>query len=185
MGYTWCVVTKQALTPDEYLALPEQKPYLEYVCGEAVPKMAPDRKHGALAARLVGCLLDYQRARGGETIIEGRVEFQDGDDLRFLLPDISFFSAGRPVEGRRAMLSPTLAIEIRSPDQPLSEQRDKCHFYRRHGVDVAWLVDPVSRAVEVFEAGVHLVLEEDQSLSCEALPGLALPLTDLFEGFES
>ena len=37
------------MTPEEYLALPEEKPYLEYIDGMVVQKPMPTNEHAKLA----------------------------------------------------------------------------------------------------------------------------------------
>jgi Uma2 family endonuclease len=175
------MVTGQRLSVEEYLALPEEKPYLEYVCGEARPKAMPDRTHGRIAARVSKALGEYETVAGGETFVEGRAEIEDAGTVRFLLPDVSYYAPGRAIDGARAMAPPTLAVEIRSPDESMLSQREKCHFYVSHGVDVAWLVDPQNQAVEVFEGGEHRVHEADEKLTSAALPGFRLAIGELFE----
>ena len=52
---------------------------------------------------------------------------------------------------------------------------------RGNGVNVCWLIDPVSRQVEVFEGdrdGVRL--PADGILETPVMPGFSLPLSDLF-----
>ena len=53
------------MSVEEYLALPEEKPYLEYVDGEAVPKTMPDDRHMLLAAEFDIEIGLYRRATGG------------------------------------------------------------------------------------------------------------------------
>lgn len=179
------VIIKHRLTVEEYLALPEEKPYLEYVDGEVVPKMAPDRNHAGIAGELDFRLGLYRREHGGFFGPEGRVEFNDAGKRRFHLPDVAYWAPGRPI-GKPIMAPPTLAIEIRSPDEPLSSQREKCRFYRSHGVDVCWLVDPVSRTAEVFEGDrAGAVLSADRALESPFLPGFRLPLGELFAVLDS
>ena len=40
------------MTPEEYLALPEEKPYLEYVDGVVLQKPMPNEEHGRIAFRI-------------------------------------------------------------------------------------------------------------------------------------
>ena len=171
---------KQRMSVKEYLALPEEKPYLEYVNGEVYPKVAPDRKHSDIADYVLGTLWDYRKEHGGRSAVEGRVAFLYEDDERFYLPDVAYYAPGRP-RGEGIMYPPTLAVEIKSKDQPLRDLRDKCRFYRQHGVDVCWLIDPHRRFAEVFEGEVNgLRLDEDGVLESRAVPGYRLPLRDLF-----
>lgn len=179
------MVIQHGLGIEEYLALPEEKPYLEYIRGEAVPKMAPDWLHFNLAKRILIALADYERAHGGSSGVEGRVRFEDDADLRYLLPDVAYYGPGRPQRIGGAMAPPALAVEIRSPGQPLESQREKCRYYRAHGVDSAWLVDAEARAVEIFEGSARRVLEVGEDLTSIALPGFSLPVADLFAGLEA
>ncbi|MBE7518918.1 MAG: Uma2 family endonuclease [Thermoflexaceae bacterium] len=179
------MVIQHGLSIEEYLALPEEKPYLEYIHGEAVPKMAPDRIHGTLAAQLAALLAGHKHRHGGTVVVEARVRFADRHDLRYLLPDVAYYAPGRPLDAGGAMAPPTLAVEIRSPEQPLESQREKCRYYRAHGVDSAWVVDAEARAVEVFEGSARRVLEVGEDLTSIALPGFSLPVADPFAGLEA
>ena len=110
------MTTTTLLTVEQYLALPGgQKPYLEYIHGEAVPKIMGDWRHLMLVDELVALLRDYRLRFGGHSGSEGRSRFDTGTETNFLLPDVSFWAAGRPFRGDRAMHPPTLAIEVRSP----------------------------------------------------------------------
>lgn len=168
------------MSVEEYLSLPEEKPYLEYVNGEVHRKPMPDWMHVALVERIADALREYRRAHGGFSGPEGRVGFENTGDVRFYLPDFLYFAKGRHYR-QTPMPPPTLAVEVRSEGQPLGWLRDKCRHFRRNGTDVCWLVDPRTRTVEVFdEARDGEVIREDATLTAAALPGFELPLRDLF-----
>jgi Uma2 family endonuclease len=80
---------KQKLSVEEYLALPEEKPYLEYICGEAVPKPMPDRLHLALVFHLSHLLWEYIQKAGGFCRAGGPSQIDDRSTC-FLLPDLSY-----------------------------------------------------------------------------------------------
>jgi Uma2 family endonuclease len=147
------MVTKvgRRMTVEEYLALPEEPPYLEYVDGEAVQKAMPDRDHMLLVNELGFHLTLYSRQSGGISGPEGRVRFETPAGPEYRLPDYAYWAPGRPQGEGPALLPPTLAIEVRSPDETMAEQREKCRYLRDHGVEVCWLVNPASRGIEVFE----------------------------------
>ncbi|MCC7364457.1 MAG: Uma2 family endonuclease [Dehalococcoidia bacterium] len=174
------MVTRHRLSVEEYLALPEEKPYLEYVNGEVFEKPMPDWMHAAIVDELAAALREYRRARGGFSGPEGRVGFPPGEDVRFYLPDLLYFAPGRDYR-HRPMPPPTLAVEVRSPGQSLTWLRDKCRFFRANGTDVCRLVDPEARTVELFD-GEHdgATLRGDAVLTAAALPGFGLGLTGLF-----
>jgi Uma2 family endonuclease len=174
------MAVRQRISVEEYLALPEEKPYLEYENGEVVQKVAPDIRHTRLAGKLIIAIGNWDRDSGGTVGPEGRVEFEAADGTYFRLPDVAFWAPDRPIEGERAMRPPTLAAEIRSPGQSIESLRERCAFLRRNGVDVCWLIDPDSRTVEVFEAENVVVLGANDTLSSPSLPGFTLPLSQYF-----
>ena len=163
------------MSVEEYLALPEEKPYLEYVDGVVVQKAVPNRQHRRLVAAIDERLGELRKRHGGDYGPEGRVQLNSG---RYRLPDTAYWAPGRPNDDDSI---PTLAVEVRSPDETIASQREKCRQYREAGVDVCWLVIPGSRTVEVFE-GEHAgrVLGSQDMLSSAHLPGFTLPLEDLF-----
>jgi Uma2 family endonuclease len=162
---------------EEYLALPEEKPYLEYVAGVVLQKPMPNNEHSRLAARLAFHLtLHTQSAGGGHVGVEARTGIGAGPDFR--LPDVSYWAPGTPAGDDSV---PTLAIEIRSPGQSLNELRQKCQFLRRNGVRACWLIDPGTRSAEVFEgSAAGASLPATGALTSSHLPGFELPLSDLF-----
>lgn len=174
------MVAARGLTLEEYLGLPEDKPYREYVNGEVVPKLAPQRRHVALAEELIVLIRAYRgSARGAFSGPEPAVLFDVPGDRRVLLPDVAYWAPGKP-QGGELMAAPTLAVEIRSPGQPRGEMREKGAYYVDHGVDAAWLVDPESRTVELFERDRRVVIGPGEALSSPLLPGLSIDVAALF-----
>ena len=162
------------MTPEEYLALPEEKPYLEYVDGVVLQKPMPNEEHSQLALEVGYHIRLWLRGRKGRAGVEARAKL--GDLPNYRLPDVSFWKGDVP-SGDQA--PPTLAVEIRSPGQTVAELRRKCEFLRRSGVETCWLVDPVTRTAEVFEGrkktGTPVTI-----LAAQSLPGFELALSDLF-----
>ncbi len=173
------MVTKQRLTVDEYLALPEEPPYLEYVEGEVIEKAIPDENHMTLIQELAFLIGSYRRGHGGFSGPEGRSAFWINGIPSFRLPDYSYFAPGRPRRDRGFLAAPGLAVEVRSPEETMASQRRKCRWFREHGVEVCWLIDPVSRTVEVLEGDRDGVLEATR-LRIAAAPGLVIDSSALF-----
>jgi Uma2 family endonuclease len=159
----------------EYLALPEEKPYLEYIDGVVEQKPMVNAQHGRTVARLDHRFILYAEKFGGDYGPERRIGPTTVGN--YLLPDTGFWLAGTP-SGDDTV--PTIAVEVRSPRQSLTKLRAKCRGYLRDGSIAAWLIDPQARTVEVFEADVTRVLRENETLSCDALPGFAVELSWLF-----
>jgi Uma2 family endonuclease len=150
------MVLKTRTTLDEFLALPETKPYLELMDGEVIEKAMPNRKHGTLVAFLVRILGNYlEQTR--EARVKTEVRHLEDEEEWVFLPDVSVTLRTRigpasetsdPVE-----VLPDLAIEVLSPeDRPGRLQRRIAH-YMRSGVQVLWVVDPDSETVTVWEPG--------------------------------
>jgi Uma2 family endonuclease len=99
-----------------------------------------------------------------------------GELPNYRLPDVSFWKPEAPFGNQDP---PTLAVEIRSPDQTLAELRRKCEFLRATGVECCWLIDPLSRTAEIYE-GRRKAGRGSETLTAECLPGFTLTLAELF-----
>ena len=80
-----------------------------------------------------------------------------------LSPDAAWRNAARWRDAaqfgdRFPVFAPEFVIELRSPGDKISALRDKMLFYLDGGVQLGWLIDPVSRQVEVYRAGQSPVI---------------------------
>lgn len=174
-----------AMTLKQYLALPEEKPYLEYIHGRVVQKAVPSWDHAELQPFVASLLLTFARTVGARVATELHTWFEFPDGPAYLLPDISYYAPGKPRGTKERALPPTLAVEIRSPDDAIGALRDKCRLMRAHGVDACWLIDPERRTAEVFEGVADGALQPaDGTLASEFLPGLRLPLAELWAAID-
>lgn len=163
------------MTPEQYLQLPEEKPYLEFVDGLVLQKPMPNEDHGELVSEIDFHLRTWIKRRNmGRAGVEVRAHL--GDLPNFRLPDLSYW---RPGIRRGEQAPPTLAVEVRSPDQTLAELRRKCEFLRSTGVEACWLIDPVSRTAELYQ-GRKKTGTVITALGAERLPDFELSLSDLF-----
>lgn len=162
------------MTPEQYLALPEEKPYLEYIDGMVLQKPMPNEQHARIALEVGYHLRLWLRGKKGRAGVEARAKL--GDLPNYRLPDVSFWKDDVPA-GEEA--PPSLAVEILSPNQSLAELRRKCEFLRSSGVETCWLIDPEQRSAELFE-GRGRKGKTVETLTAECLPGFALPLAELF-----
>jgi Uma2 family endonuclease len=103
------------------------------------------------------------------------------------IPDVAFISWDQ-VPNRKVPkkpipdLYPDLAVEVLSRKNTKAEIARKLHEYFRSGTRLAWVVNPRKRCVSVYTAPdqSHL-LQEDQNLDGgDVLPGLSLPLREVF-----
>src|SRR3712207_6073010 len=108
------------MTLDEFLALPEQEPALEYEDGVVTQKVSPKRRHGRGQYKLAEAFGRAGEAAGiGEVYTETRFQTANWAPV----PDISFYTRERlDAQGDDAddfTMSPDIAVEISSPDQSI------------------------------------------------------------------
>lgn len=79
-------------------------------------------------------------------------------------------------------VAPNLAVEVLSKSNTRKEMNRKRREYFEVGVQLVWIVDPVSRTVAVYTSATSFVtLDESQTLDgAAALPGFSLPIRDIF-----
>ena len=160
-------------------ALPEEKPNLEYWDGVVVQKAVGKRKHWRMQLKIARALAEYVEAHGGECGPEAHIWFEAKQG--WLVPDAVCWAPGKPQGDDDRALPPTLAVEIRSPDESRNDQRQKCRNMRANGVDVCWFIDPETRTVERFEGDADAdPIPADGPLESAHLPGFSLPLSTLF-----
>src|SRR5688572_6405549 len=108
---------------------------------------------------------------------------------RVRLPDVTFVSVmdlpgGHVPSESIPTLPPTLAVEVLSKTNTAAEMRQKVKEYFASGSKLVWLVDPIAKTVDVFEAVADIptrTLHEHEALDGGAvLPGFVLRLAELF-----
>ena len=168
---------------DEFLALPEVKPYREYLRGEVREKAMPNRAHGILTSALIGELRNYLR-RSGEGRVENEVRHGDRDQEWVYLPDINvtlnerYRRAGRgPVQE-----TPDFAIEVLSPDDRLGDTMERVELYMASGTRLLWVVDPDRRTITAYrpDQPVRTYHTGDTADGRPVLEEFALDVTALF-----
>jgi Uma2 family endonuclease len=173
--------TTARLTLGQFLAIPEQKPALEFdTDGTIHEKMSPNTEHSALQAHIAHLLLKWVDVdpprRRGYVYTELRTNVAGASKL----PDVAFYRQ-RPRASRRkhALDVADVSIEILSPRDDRDEQEAKCQWYVDQGAQVAVLVDPVARSVTRFEPRGQLALPSPSD-TLVLLPGLQFRLADVF-----
>ena len=84
--------------------------------------------------------------------------------------------------------APSLVVEIGSPSTRKRDATIKRRLYERVGVDEYWIIDPELDTIDVYRHSegrylrtAQLSLEAGDVLTTPLLPGLALPLSTIFE----
>ena len=179
------VVTRQGLTLDEFLALPEEKPALEYVAGVVRQKVSPEILHSLL--QLLFCEWVNRFARPQKLAIalpELRTTFGGASHV----PDVAVCrwqriprdASGRPRGTLRE--PPVVAVEIASPGQSRPQLREDCEWYVANGVRLALLFYPERQAIGVYVPGAapRILQGADRLDFGDALPGFGFVVQELF-----
>jgi Uma2 family endonuclease len=180
------VAEKTLLTPDDLLALPDQKRY-ELVDGELVERHVSVESSwiGCKISRLIGNHVDDHRIGWVFGADNGCQCFKDLPNT-VRKPDVTFVSAGRMTwddfsEGWLQIV-PDLAVEVISPNDLADELEVKIQLFHKAGVPLIWVVSPSSRTVRVIRHdGSFAFLGEGDELSGEdIIPGFVCPVSSIF-----
>jgi Uma2 family endonuclease len=154
--------------------------------GELVELPVEGFRHSNINVRLATALVSFTwpaglgtvtAANGGYVIVR--------DPLTLFLPDTAFVRADRlpgDFEGIPE-LAPDLVAEVVSPNDRMSDVKEKVAVYLAAGVPIVWVVYPEQRMVEVHRANqpnlVRQFHEGDELDGGEVLPGFRLPVVDI------
>jgi Uma2 family endonuclease len=163
------------MTLEDFLALPETKPYCEFVRGEVKPKAMPNDFHSALVTELVFRLRTFLAANPVARV-DTELRHISNEERRIYLPDVSVTRLERWPATREnpVPVPPDLVVEVISPDDRAGDVLEKADFYLHIGVRLIWLVDPEGRSVTVYRQA-----DAPQLLR----PPATLDATPVFEGF--
>ena len=174
----------------EYLDLPDIDEYrwLELDDGELYFMPRPRRAHQFLSTILTAYfvnLLDSFDEPPAEVYSE-LVIIISQESGRILIPDLSIFlrEPGDPSDISAPGRIPDIVIEILSSDRNRDLVR-KRQLYAEAGVREYWIFDPQNDTVLPLELGdgeyaEHPTLTAADTLTTPLLPGLSIPLADLF-----
>lgn len=169
----------------------DDEPLTEIINGEIV-EMPPMSFHATkLASRLARKLGNFADDHAlGEVVTETLFHIPTTDDpTRNRRPDAAFVSYQRWAKDRLESPSenawdviPDLAIEVVSPSDRAIELLEKVREFLEAGVRQVWVVYPRPGVIYVYDSieSVHPVGRAGVLDGGDILPGLRLPLADLF-----
>jgi Uma2 family endonuclease len=176
-------------TPQELrAALSNLDALYEVVNGRIVEVPAMSAYASRIAGRLRDAIQGVVRPAGlGFVEIESMFILDRDAGLR-RRPDVAFVSTDRwpldrdlPTSGDFDVV-PDIVIEVLSPNDLGSAIAEKIREYFRHEVRQVWIVQPATRDVSVYRSTKRIEVFEDADVLVaeDILPGLRVPLTDLF-----
>ena len=178
-------IVGRRMSLDEFLALPEEKPALDYVDGVVTQKVAPQGQHVTLQDDFTQRVNAVARPR---KLARAYPELRATYAGLSRVPDVAVYlwhRIPRLPNGRvanRFTEPPDIAVEIVSPEQSATELVRKCIWNVKNGVHIALLVDPDHDVVLRFrpDALPEELTGDDRIDLDEVLPGFELTVNQLF-----
>ena len=178
-------LAQRGLSLEQFLALPEEKPALEYAEGKVTQKVSPKAKHSRLQLKFAE-QLDKAGQEGRLSLAFPELRTTFGGASR--VPDISVYRRERvPVDTAGELEDnfrepPDIAVEIVSPEQSVNALVRRCLWYVANGVAIALLVDPADESVLAFRPGQPAMAwhAQDRIDVSDVLPALQLTVDELF-----
>ncbi len=174
-----------SMTLEEFLKLPDEKPYREYIDARIEVKVSPRRTHSILEHELISCMNNFARPRRlGRAYGELRCTFA----CRSIVPDIVFLRAenddydDQNRQDDLVRVPPDIHVEILSEGQSAASTRKKLDHSTAHGTTIGWFIFPKDRRIEVYRGGeLSQTLKIGDVLDAEpVLPGFKLEVEEIF-----
>lgn len=152
---------------------------LEYTAeGELLIMPPTDPETGVRNAMIIYLLMQWALSNGAGTVTDSSAGFKLPNGAR-LAPDAAWISRER--FGRKPVC-PEFVIELMSPSDKLKKVQAKMREWVSNGVELAWLIDPRTQSVEIYQPNRSPeVLADAQSVTGEGpLAGFVLDLTAIW-----
>ena len=177
----------QALTDEQFMALPEDDNLYEYVNGELIVVANSGVEHGYLALTLGYFLTGFVRSHRLGVTCDSSTAFKMKTGNK-RSPDLAFIAKER-LQGLKRLPkgffegAPDLAVEIISPNNTFAEIHNKLVEYFDNGTRLVWVILPDEECVLVYhQPKPSKLLQVEDSLDGEAvITGFQLPLMELFQ----
>ena len=162
---------------------------VEFIDGEIVITPAPVPYHQSISGNLYRVLDRHVYSRKLGQLFYAPVDVELAPQTRIVEPDIIFIAQDRVpdlVGEKRITGAPDLVIEILSPATARADRHVKLPLYAESGVAEYWIVDPDSKAVEVYTLDgetyrVAGIFVEGQRINAGRFAAAAIDADDIFE----
>lgn len=182
---TQSVLEKKKFTYEDYQKTPDDKRH-ELIGGELFMAPAPIPHHQKVSRELEFQLLQFVKKNNLGEIFDAPCDVYL-DDENVVQPDILFISKDRiAIIGEKNIKgAPDLIIEIISESSAYRDMVQKKKLYARFGVKEYWIVVPEQMSIDIYRLGadiyhLHETCTKDGIVESPALPGLRLPLKEIF-----
>lgn len=139
-------------TIDDIYALPEGE-RAELIDGQIYDMAPPNTMHQRISHRLAWKIENYVQSKNGgcEVFPAPFAVFLNQDDHNYVEPDISVICDKNKINDKGCAGAPDWIIEIVSPSTQRMDYGIKLFKYRTAGVREYWIVNPVTRTVNVYD----------------------------------
>jgi len=171
------------MTLDEFLALPETKPYTELIDGVPCQKPVGKVRHSRAQGSLERLLILHLATRDGTNWPELGFKFRRTSAGNLRVPDVSYYLPGSvepDSDEDYPEVPPDLAAEVRSQGQGLPGLRARLAFLREQGTRCTLLIDPEARTVEAHDGERSWTALADDEVVLEQLNGFSFKVDQLF-----
>lgn len=166
---------------EEFLALPEEKPYLELIDGEVCQKPMGKSQHSDAQSNLMRLLFTHRTTRLGKARAELTLPLGGSGRANARVPDVSFYRQGRKIDRPYPTELPDLVAEVRSEGQTVAAIASRLSFLREQGVPVTLFIDPEAQTVVVHDGDRVSTARSGEHVSIETLGGFDFEVDELFE----
>jgi Uma2 family endonuclease len=176
------------LTYDDFVLFPDDGKRHELIDGEHYVTPSPNLKHQAVSRNLLTTIASFLRREPIGKVYAAPLDvvFSHFDVVE---PDLLYVSESRREvrTTKNIQGAPDLVVEVGSPSTRRRDEKLKHQLYERFSVTEYWVVDPDIDAVRVYrlqdgryQRGQELSLDHGDVLTTPLLPGLDLPLAEIF-----
>ena len=119
----------------------------------------PGWNHVAVAGNIYTIFNNYLRGKKCTPIPDGMDLYLT--DKEHYMPDFMIVCAPDKMKGNGVYGTPDLVVEVLSPSTARNDKTHKKEVYARCGVQEYWLVDPVSKSIEIYRlSGSEFLLHD-------------------------
>lgn len=146
------LLKEQIYTTEDIYALPEGQ-RAELIDGQMYMMAPPNTMHQRIVMNLSAEIRDHIRKRGGscEVFPSPFAVFLNADNINYVEPDISVICDKNKLTEKGCSGAPDWVIEIVSPSTRTIDYGIKLFKYRTAGVREYWIVNPMTRTVNVYD----------------------------------
>ncbi len=141
--------TKLPSSLAEYLTMPDEAPYYEFINGIAHFMPSPSTHHQECLGELYSTMKAFAKERQLGKVFIAPLDVYLSDE-EYYQPDMLFVSNERKsIIQERIKGAPDLVVEVLSPSNGYKDLTHKKLMYEEFGVREYWTVEPDERAIEV------------------------------------